>query len=103
MLVAEATLAALGDGEVHTGGAEVHNQFPGCFVERQRAGRDADDEVLAGEAELLLAAPGLAALGVPVVLAAEVEEGVDVLVGDEDDIAAAPSVAAVGAALGDVF
>src|SRR5690606_30321147 len=68
-----------------------------------RAGRDADDQVVAALAVHLLALPRPAALRPPVVLGGEVEQGVLGWVGFEIDAAAIPPVTAVGAALGDVF
>ena len=72
-------------------------------VENQRAGRDVDDQIVAAESGHFLAHAGLAAFGLPMMPAGEIEQGVLVRIGDEDDAAAVAAVAAVGAALGDVF
>ena len=101
--VAAAALAAAGDDDALAGLVEVGQEDAVLGVVDERAGRDGDDEVLAVLAVHLLAHGRLAALGVPVVLAGEIEEGVFVRVGEEDDAAAVAAVAAIGAALGDVL
>src|SRR5205814_4500700 len=99
VLVSPAALAALGDDDA-VAGAEVGEEFRGLGVVHQRAGGHADDLVEAGRAGHLAPAAGLAILGGPVVLAAEVVERVDVLIRVEDDRAASSAGAAVGASRG---
>jgi hypothetical protein len=71
-------------------------------VEDLGAFGDVDLEVGTGRSVLAVAGSVGAALGPPVRMVAERQEGGDVVVGDEPDIATATAVAAVGAALGDV-
>src|SRR5437899_3034975 len=70
-------------------------------VEDQRAGRDADDHVMAALAVHLLAHAGFAALGFPMVLSGKIQERALAVVGDEDDVATVAAIATVGAAFGD--
>ena len=72
-------------------------------IEDHRARRDGNHHVLPALAVHLLAHAGLALVGVPVMLAGEVEQRVLVGVGDEDDRAAIAPIAAVRAALGNVL
>src|SRR5690242_11742518 len=80
-----AALPALGDDEqlvVRVEGGQKKLMFG---VEDQRAGRQADDQVLAAQARHLLAHAGLSVGGAPVVLAGEIEERVFGSIGGKDD------------------
>ena len=90
----------LGDDHAVARRVEVRQQYAVVEVMHERTGRNGDEQVLPGLAVHFLAHARLAALGVPMVSAHEVQKRVLVRVGDEDDVAAASAVTAVGAALG---
>ena len=74
----------------------------GLHVADQRAHGNADDDLLAVGAGLLLAPALLALLGPVVLLVLEVDERAELLVGLDDDIAALAAVAAARSALRNV-
>ena len=101
--VAEAAITALGQQALFAVLEQLHHHFAGFVVADDGAHRHAQDDVLAGGAELvgastLLAVARLVAAGVAVV-----DQGVDVAVSDHVDVPASPAVAPVGAAEGNEF
>ncbi len=100
--VAEAAAAAARDHRLLAGGDEVGDQRAGLVVEDGRAGRDVEDEVVAGLAVAPRPLAAAAGRRLEVVLIPEVAQrrlaGIDAQV----DRAAAAAVAAVGTAARDV-
>jgi hypothetical protein len=72
-------------------------------VVNERSRRDVNDQILAAEAGHFFAHSGMAARGLPMMTAGEIEEGILVGIGDENNVTAITAIAAVGATLGDVF
>ncbi len=103
MPVAASAFAAAGDDHAFFRRIEIGQEQLMIRVENQSAGRDVNDQIVAAESGHFFAHAGLAAFGLPMMPAGEIEQGILIRIGDENDAAAVAAVAAVGAALGDVF
>ena len=90
MPVPPPAVTASGDDNALSGCIKIGEENVVIGVVNQRAGRDGDDQILARLAVHFLPHARFAALGLPVMPAAEIEQRVLVRVGDEDD---APAVA----------
>ena len=101
VLVAAAAATALGDDDLFVGVAEVVDELAGVVVVKEGADGDFEDGVLAGGAGHVGAEAVAAALGLPLGVEAEVDEGVVGEGGLHEDVAAVAAVAAGWAAAGD--
>src|SRR5689334_15427514 len=103
MPVAASTLAAAGNRRSLVGRVEVGDEYSFIKVVDHRAWRDVDDHVIPAFAVHFLPHPGLPALGLPVMPACEIEQGVLVHIRDQDDRASIAAITSVGTAFGDVL
>src|SRR5579875_3126304 len=101
MLVAAASTSATVDDNLVVGCGEVVDELVGFFVVEQGADGDFEDGGLAGGAGHVGAETVAAALGLPLGVEAEVDEGVVGERGAHEDVAAVPAVSAGRAAAGD--
>src|SRR5690606_29847976 len=99
--VAEAAIATLGQQALFAVLEQLHHHFAGFEVADDGAHRHAQDDVVAGRAELVGATALLAVARLVVAGIAVVDQGVDVAVSDHVHMPASSAVAAVGAAEGD--
>ena len=101
--VAAAAAAAARDDGLARRAREVGEQLARLVVVDERAGRDAQHQVVAARAVLLLAAAVLAAPGAQALRIGEVEQRRRARVDAQDDVAAVAAVAAARAAARDVL
>ncbi len=101
MLVAAAAATAAGDDDLVVGRGEVVDELAGVFVVEEGADGDVEDGGVAGGAGHVGAEAVAAALGLPLGVEAEVDEGVVGERGAHEDVAAVAAVAAGGTAAGD--
>ena len=103
VLVAAAAATAAGDDDLVVGAGEVVDELAGVVVVEEGADGDVEDGGLAGGAGHVGAEAVAAALGLPLGVEAEVDEGVVGERGAHEDVAAVAAVAAGGTAAGDEF
>ena len=103
VLVAAAAATAAGDDDLVVGVGEVVDELAGVVVVEDGADGDFEDGVLAGGAGHVGAEAVAAALGLPLGVEAEVDEGVVGERGAHEDVAAVAAVAAGGTAAGNEF
>src|SRR3546814_9031712 len=96
--VAEAAVAAPQEHDALADFGEVGQDGLLVLGEHLGAGGHLDDQGRGGRPGHVLALAVAAALGLEVLVIAEVDQGIEAVDGLEDDVAAAPAVAAVGTA-----
>ncbi len=98
MHIAAAALATLRDHRRITGHHEVRERLAALFLEHDRAGRDAHDDIVGAVPVLFLAAAAFAVFRDQTRLIFEIEQRRQAFIDLEDYAAAAPAIAARRAA-----
>ena len=101
VLISAAAAAAAGDDDLFVGVSEVVDELAGVVVVEQGADGNFEEGVLASEAGHIGAEAVAAALGLPLWVEAEVDQGVVGEGAGHEDVAAVAAVAAGGASAGD--
>lgn len=103
MLVAAAAATSAGDDDLFVGAREIVEEFAGVVVVEEGADGNFEEGVLASEAGHVGAETVTAALGLPLRIEAEVDQGVVRERAGHEDVSAVAAVAAGGASAGDEF
>ena len=101
VLISTAAAAAAGDDDLFVGVSEVVDELAGVVVVEQGADGNFEEGVLASEAGHIGAEAVAAALGLPLWVEAEVDQGVVGEGAGHEDVAAVATVSAGGASAGD--